>query len=70
MKNNHETSKYVISILAILGLMFIAITAIAYTCAIFNIDIDSHATLIKTLLIVLLIGGTFIISNEMDKISK
>lgn len=70
MKNNHETSKYIISILAVVGIMSIAVVTIAYICVIFNLDVNNYESFVKVLLITILIGGTLFIVNEIDKISK
>jgi hypothetical protein len=70
MKNNHETSKYIISILAVVGIMSITVVTIAYICVIFNLDVNNYESFVKVLLITILIGGTLFIANEIDKISK
>jgi len=70
MKNNYENSKYAISILAIVGLLFIVIVLIADICTAFNINMNEHVLFIKLLLISTLIGGAIIITHEMNKISK
>ena len=70
MKNNHETSKYIISILAVVGIMSITVVIIAYICVIFNLDVNNYESFVKVLLITILIGGTLFIANEIDKISK
>lgn len=70
MKNNHETSKYIISILAVVGIMSITVVTIAYICVIFNLDVNNYESFVKALLITILIGGTLFIANEIDKISK
>lgn len=72
MKNNHETSKYIISILAIIGIMSITVVIITYIYiyAIFNLDVNNYESFVKVLLITILIGGTLFIVNEIDKISK
>lgn len=70
MKNNHETSKYIISILAVVGIMSITVVTIAYICIIFNLDVNNYESFVKVLLITILIGGTLFIANEIDKISK
>jgi hypothetical protein len=70
MKNNHETSKYIISILAVVGIMSITVVTIAYICVIFNLDVNNYESFVKVLLITILIGGTLFIVNEIDKISK
>lgn len=70
MKNNHETSKYIISILAVVGIMSITVVTIAYICVIFNLDVNNYESFVKVLLITILIGGTLFIANEIDEISK
>lgn len=70
MKNNHETSKYIISILAVVGIMSITVVTIAYICVIFNLNVNNYESFVKVLLITILIGGTLFIANEIDKISK
>lgn len=70
MKNNHETSKYIISILAVVGIMSITVVTIAYICVIFNLDVNNYESFVKALLITILIGGTLFIANEIDKISE
>lgn len=70
MKNNHETSKYIISILAVVGIMSITVVTIAYICVIFNLNVNNYESFVKALLITILIGGTLFIANEIDKISK
>ena len=70
MKNNHETSKYIISILEVVGIMSITVVTIAYICVIFNLDVNNYESFVKALLITILIGGTLFIANEIDKISK
>lgn len=70
MKNNHETSKYIISILAVVGIMSITVVTIAYICVIFNLDVNNYESFVKVLFITILIGGTLFIANEIDKISK
>ena len=70
MKNNHETSKYIISILAVVGIMSITVVTISYICVIFNLDVNNYESFVKVLLITILIGGTLFIANEIDKISK
>lgn len=70
MKNNHETSKYIISILAVVGIMSITVVTIAYICVIFNLNVNNYESFVKVLLITILIGGTLFIVNEIDKISK
>jgi len=72
MKNNHETSKYIISILAIIGIMSITVVIITYIYiyAIFNLDVNNYESFVKVLLITILIRETLFIANEIDKISK
>lgn len=70
MKNNHEASKCIISILAIVGIMDITVATIEYICVIFNLDVNNYASFVKVLLITILIGGTLFITNEIDKILK
>lgn len=72
MKNNHETSKYIISILAIIGIMSITVVIITYIYiyAIFNLDVNNYESFVKVLLITILIRETLFMANEIDKISK
>lgn len=74
MKNNHETSKYIISILAIIGIMSITVVIITYIYiyiyAIFNLDVNNYESFVKVLLITILMRETLFIANEIDKISK